>query len=144
LTVLKVEAGYPPLPLCGRCSWLGCCGSSPPSGNSDALDRVPLRIAAAHGFRPSPGRPPPCPCSAGSTKLGPLLNRKEEFIGRDDPRRDLYSKLTRAEVRAGLYDQPERIGSLQGWLNTLAQANVKLRGHRLVRNGERLSQLTPR
>jgi DNA phosphorothioation-associated putative methyltransferase len=74
----------------------------------------------------------------------PLLHRKEEFIGRDDPRRDLYSKLTRAEVRAGLYAQPERIGSLQGWLTTLAQANVKLRGHRLVRNGERLNQLTPR
>ena len=64
----------------------------------------------------------------------PLLHRKEEFLGRDDPRRELYAKLTRAEVRAGLYKQPERIGSLQGWLATLAGAQVKLRGHRLTRN----------
>ena len=38
----------------------------------------------------------------------PLLHRKEEFLSRQDPRRALYERLTRAEYRAGLYDHPER------------------------------------
>ncbi|MEV0156001.1 DNA phosphorothioation-associated putative methyltransferase [Micromonospora sp. NPDC050686] len=63
----------------------------------------------------------------------PLLHRKEEFIGTDDPRRALYSRLTRAEQRAGLYEHPERIGTLRGWQATMAGAHVELRGHRLVR-----------
>ncbi|MFD8248464.1 DNA phosphorothioation-associated putative methyltransferase [Nocardia sp. NPDC059691] len=67
----------------------------------------------------------------------PLIHRKEEFVGRDDPRRELYAKLTRAEQRAGLYQHPERIGSLRGWEATLAAAGVRVRGHRLfhLRNG---------
>lgn len=63
----------------------------------------------------------------------PLLHRKEEFIGGDDPRRALYCRLTRAEHRAGLYEHPERIGTWQGWQATLAAAEVAIRGHRLVR-----------
>lgn len=63
----------------------------------------------------------------------PLLHRKEEFVGVDDPRRALYERLTRAEMRAGLYEHPERIGTLKGWQATLASAGVGLRGHRLVR-----------
>ena len=63
----------------------------------------------------------------------PLLHRKEEFLGVDDPRRPLYERLTRSEMRAGLYENPERIGTLKGWQATLAAANVALRGHRLVR-----------
>ena len=63
----------------------------------------------------------------------PLLHRKEEFLGVDDPRRPLYERLTRSEMRAGLYENPERIGTLKGWQATLAAAGVALRGHRLVR-----------
>lgn len=63
----------------------------------------------------------------------PLLHRKEEFLGIDDPRRPLYERLTRSETRAGLYEHPERIGTLQGWQATLDQAGVQLRGHRLRR-----------
>lgn len=63
----------------------------------------------------------------------PLLHRKEEFLGADDPKRPLYERLTRAEMRAGLYEHPERIGTLRGWQATLAAAGVRLRGHRLVR-----------
>jgi DNA phosphorothioation-associated putative methyltransferase len=70
----------------------------------------------------------------GRSENPPLLHRKEEFMGRDDLRRDLYAKLTRAEMRAGLYQHPERIGTLQGWQATLTAANVHLRGHRLQRN----------
>lgn len=63
----------------------------------------------------------------------PLLHRKEEFVGVDDPRRPLYERLTRSEMRAGLYENPERIGTLKGWQATLAAAGVALRGHRLIR-----------
>ena len=63
----------------------------------------------------------------------PLLHRKEEFIGTEAARRALYERLTKSEIRAGLYDYPERIGTLKGWQATLASAGVQLRGHRLVR-----------
>jgi DNA phosphorothioation-associated putative methyltransferase len=62
----------------------------------------------------------------------PLLHRKEEFLGADDPKRSLYERLTRAEVRAGLYRHPERIGRLKGWQATLKESGVNLRGHRVV------------
>jgi DNA phosphorothioation-associated putative methyltransferase len=61
----------------------------------------------------------------------PLLHRKEEFIGTEDPRREVFARLTRAEIRAGLYTHPETIGTFQGWATRLADAGVRLRGHRL-------------
>ncbi|OBF63665.1 SAM-dependent methyltransferase [Mycobacterium sp. 852002-50816_SCH5313054-b] len=61
----------------------------------------------------------------------PLLHRKEEFVGLDDPRRGLYARLTAAERRAGLYDRPERIGTLRGWEAELARGGRVVRGHRL-------------
>ncbi len=61
----------------------------------------------------------------------PLLHRKEEFLGREDPRRELYARLTRAEMRAGLYEHPERIGTMDGWQETLQANAVRVRGHRL-------------
>jgi len=64
----------------------------------------------------------------------PVLHRKEEFIGADDPKRSLYERLTRSEVRAGLYQRPEQIGTLRGWEGTLAAAGVRVRGHRLERD----------
>jgi len=64
----------------------------------------------------------------------PLLHRKEEFLGPDHVKRSLYERLTRAEMRAGLYEHPERIGTLKGWLATMDDARVSLRGHRLVRS----------
>jgi DNA phosphorothioation-associated putative methyltransferase len=64
----------------------------------------------------------------------PLLHRKEEFISPDDSRRSLYERLTRAEVRAGLYMNPERIGTLRGWEGTLLVAGVRIKGHQLVRD----------
>jgi len=61
----------------------------------------------------------------------PILHRKEEFLSRDHPRRELYSKLTRSEIRAGLYNHPEQIGTLRGWEQTLASAGVYIQGHRI-------------
>jgi DNA phosphorothioation-associated putative methyltransferase len=70
-------------------------------------------------------------CS-GSTNP-PILHRKEEFVAADDPRRPRFAKLTAAEVRAGLYEDPSTIGTREGWRHTLATHGVELRGHRLVR-----------
>jgi DNA phosphorothioation-associated putative methyltransferase len=64
----------------------------------------------------------------------PLLHRKEEFLGHSHPRRELYQRLTRSEVRAGLYEHPERIGTLKGWQAVLDEARCRVRGHRLVRS----------
>ncbi|TJY69477.1 DNA phosphorothioation-associated putative methyltransferase [Arthrobacter sp. CAU 1506] len=63
----------------------------------------------------------------------PLLHRKEEFLGPDDTNRTRYARLTRSEMKAGLYDHPECIGTLKGWMETLEAAHVKIQGHRLIR-----------
>jgi DNA phosphorothioation-associated putative methyltransferase len=62
----------------------------------------------------------------------PLLHRKEEFVAPDDPRRELYARLTKAERRAGLYDRPEQIGTVRGWQQTLAAKALTVKGHRLT------------
>ena len=59
---------------------------------------------------------------------------RRSSLATEDPRRPLYERLTRAEVRAGLYEHPERIGTVKGWQATLDAAGVSLRGHRLQRN----------
>jgi DNA phosphorothioation-associated putative methyltransferase len=64
----------------------------------------------------------------------PVIHRKEEFVTADHPRRALWERLTRAEIRTGLYEHPERIGTLQGWQDTLTAAGVTVQGHRLSRN----------
>ena len=66
----------------------------------------------------------------------PLLHRKHEFLAPDDPRAPLYKRLTAAEVRAGLYSDPSRIGLEAGWAEELDVHGVELRGHRLVRRGD--------
>lgn len=63
----------------------------------------------------------------------PLLHRKEEFIQRVDSRYELYSRLTASEMRAGLYEHPERIGTLEGWQSELLRCGRRVRGHRLVK-----------
>lgn len=63
----------------------------------------------------------------------PLLHRKEEFLTPDHPNAEKYRRLTRQEVRAGLYDEPERIGTESGWSTALRSRGLALRGHRLVR-----------
>jgi DNA phosphorothioation-associated putative methyltransferase len=65
----------------------------------------------------------------------PLLHRKEEFLTPDDHRRGLYARLTAHEIRAGLYQHPERIGTLDGWQHELDRLNREIRGHRLRRRG---------
>lgn len=63
----------------------------------------------------------------------PILHRKEDLLARDDPRRERFTRLTTAEVKAGLYADPSRIGSQLGWQEALDHLGLTHRGHRLVR-----------
>lgn len=63
----------------------------------------------------------------------PILHRKEDFLLSDDPRRPRFERLTRQEERAGLFDQPESIGTKDGWEKALDTYGVRVRGHRLIR-----------
>lgn len=63
----------------------------------------------------------------------PILHRKEEFVAADYPLREKFARLTAQEVRYGLYQDPARIGTQNGWREVLCQQQVALRGHRVVR-----------
>jgi DNA phosphorothioation-associated putative methyltransferase len=63
----------------------------------------------------------------------PLLHRKEEFLDPDDPAIAKYRRLTAAEVRAGLYQNPTVIGLEDGWESELQRCGVELRGHRVIK-----------
>lgn len=63
----------------------------------------------------------------------PILHRKETFVARDDPRRAKFDRLTRQEIRAGLYADPSRIGTRRAWLGLLDERGLRHAGHRLVR-----------
>ena len=63
----------------------------------------------------------------------PILHRKEEFLRSEDPRRDGFAKLTNQEEKWGLYEEPERIGTVNGWSEVLTEKNAVFRGRRLVR-----------
>ena len=61
----------------------------------------------------------------------PILHRKEEFVAEDYPKHQLFTKLTRQEVAAGLYATPSIIGTESGWKSELRRCKVELQGHRL-------------
>lgn len=63
----------------------------------------------------------------------PLLHRKHEFLSPDEPDASKSRRLTQAEMRAGLYENPHLIGTEQGWEAELIRCGRALRGHRLVR-----------
>ncbi|MGE3795535.1 MAG: DNA phosphorothioation-associated putative methyltransferase, partial [Dehalococcoidia bacterium] len=64
----------------------------------------------------------------------PILHRKERFIAGHDPRRAKFARLTRQEIRNGLYGDPSRIGTRRAWQDLLAERRLCTRGHRLVRD----------
>lgn len=71
--------------------------------------------------------------SFGDRANRPLLHRKEEFLAPDDAAVAKYRRLTTAEVKAGLYQNPTMIGLESGWASELERCDVELRGHRLVK-----------
>jgi len=66
-----------------------------------------------------------------SSENPPILHRKEEFVPQDYPYRDKFSRLTRQEEKAGLFEKPEIIGRLQQWSKVLDDKGVNLSGHQL-------------
>jgi DNA phosphorothioation-associated putative methyltransferase len=69
----------------------------------------------------------------GNSQNPPILHRKEEFVPLDHTLRPKFAKLTRQEEKWGLYEKPEMIGTREGWEGVLAERNVDLSGHRLLR-----------
>lgn len=63
----------------------------------------------------------------------PILHRKELLLAADDPRAARFAALTRQEQRAGLYEQPDAIGTQRAWQRLLDARGLRYRGHRLVR-----------
>jgi len=64
----------------------------------------------------------------------PVLHRKEAFVPPEHPTREKFSRLTRQEERAGLFEDPTRIGTRAGWEAALRAAGVAVAGHRVVRS----------
>lgn len=66
-----------------------------------------------------------------------ILHRKEAFISADHPLRAKFARLTDKEERAGLYEEPQSIGTRSGWQRVLDDKGFRLAGHRLLRNDQR-------
>lgn len=69
----------------------------------------------------------------GESPNPPILHRKETLLAAADERRAKFEKLTAQEERAGLFEEPDRIGRRAGWEELLVEKGVRLRGHRLVK-----------
>jgi DNA phosphorothioation-associated putative methyltransferase len=63
----------------------------------------------------------------------PILHRKETFLSENHPLYAKFSKLTKAEVKAGLFHETKSIGNQQGWERRLAERGVKITGHRVTK-----------
>lgn len=61
----------------------------------------------------------------------PILHRKETFLPSDDPRREVFSQLTKQEEAAGLYRDPSRIGLRIHWQTLLKRMGLAHDGHSL-------------
>lgn len=62
----------------------------------------------------------------------PLLHRKEEFVADDYNGVEKFRRLTKQEEKWELYEDPSRIGTRNGWEETLSRKGVELKGHRVV------------
>jgi len=63
----------------------------------------------------------------------PILHRKELLLAPSDPRYARFAALTRQEQRAGLYEQPEAIGTQRTWQQLVDARGLRYAGHRLLR-----------
>lgn len=63
----------------------------------------------------------------------PILHRKETFLAPDNGLFAKFARLTRIEESKGLFAEPSRIGTRDGWEAVLEEKRLMLRGHRLVR-----------
>lgn len=63
----------------------------------------------------------------------PVLHRKETFLSAEDPRREKFARLTAQEVKEKLLEDPNGIGTRDGWQRRLSERGFMLKGHRLVK-----------
>jgi DNA phosphorothioation-associated putative methyltransferase len=63
----------------------------------------------------------------------PILHRKETFLHPTHPLHVKFARLTQQEEKAGLLDDPSRIGTRTAWLARLEEHGLTLRGHRLLK-----------
>ena len=68
----------------------------------------------------------------------PILHRKETFLPPEHPKRSLFSRLTKAEVAAGLYQETSTIGFRENWEQLLREKGFQIRGHSLTELGEQI------
>jgi hypothetical protein len=62
----------------------------------------------------------------------PILHRKESFVPVDHPRRAEFEELTKAEEKAGLYEDTTTIGFKLNWERLLAKKGLRIEGHTLT------------
>jgi DNA phosphorothioation-associated putative methyltransferase len=63
----------------------------------------------------------------------PVLHRKETFVTPEHPLHQKFSTLTKQEVRAGLLEDSNKIGTRVGWQLRLEEFGYVVRGHRLFK-----------
>lgn len=63
----------------------------------------------------------------------PILHRKETFVAPGYPDREKFERLTEQEERYELLSSPT-IGTKNGWAEALRDRELKMRGHRVVRD----------
>lgn len=63
----------------------------------------------------------------------PILHRKETFVAPGYPDREKFERLTEQEERYELLSSPT-IGTKMGWTEALRDRELKMRGHRVVRD----------
>lgn len=68
----------------------------------------------------------------GTYRNPPILHRKELFVLKDHPLHAKFERLTRIEEQKGLYENPETIGTRDGWNAALRAKGLSLKGHRLL------------
>jgi hypothetical protein len=92
---------------------------------------MPLLLSAC---RLSPHSPGQLECyDYADSANPPILHRKETFLHPTHPLHVKFARLTQQEEKAGLLDDPSRIGSRTAWLARLEEHGLTLRGHRLLR-----------
>jgi DNA phosphorothioation-associated putative methyltransferase len=64
----------------------------------------------------------------------PIIHRKETFLSPNHPLYSKFAKFTKAEEKAGLFNETKTIGTQRGWAQRLASCGVQIKNHRVIRN----------
>ncbi|MDB4298267.1 DNA phosphorothioation-associated putative methyltransferase [bacterium] len=73
----------------------------------------------------------------------PILHRKEEFLPSGDERRGIFSTLTKAEEKYGLYLDTKTIGFRKNWEKLLSSKGLSIEGHTLLEKEQEEESIAP-